>query len=119
MGRAWNRRAATRSRPPKSSSAPAKDALPQRIFALLAAGQESDHAPVDGNGAIDTLAYVIALIIEYSPSAMTPYDLQRAAEQVATNIHRMAHQARAATGETGRHPIEMYGASNPEFVAKR
>ena len=95
-----------------------KDALAQQIFALLAAGREGDRAAVDGNEAIDTLAYIIALIIEYSPNAMTPYDLQRAAEQVATNIHRMAHQARATTGETGRHPIEMYGASNPEFVAK-
>lgn len=96
-----------------------KDALAQQVFALLAARQEGERATVDGNEAIDTLAFVIALIIEYSPNTMTPYDIQRAAEQVATDIHRMAHQARAVTDQTGRHPIEMFGASNPEFMAKR
>ena len=94
-----------------------KDALAEEIFALLAA--QRDGAPIDGNEAIDSLAFVIALMIEYSPNALTPYDLQRAAEQIATNVHRMAHQARAVTDQTGRHPIEMYGAANPVFVPER
>ncbi len=93
-----------------------KDALAQKIFALLAAEQ---GGAVDGNESIDALAFVIALIVEYSPNTLTPHDMQSAAERIATSIHRMAHQARAMTDETGRHPIEMFGASNPVFVRDR
>lgn len=97
-----------------------KDALAQQIFAVLATAQDGDGGgPVDGNESIDALAFVIALIVEYSPNTLTPYDIQRTAEQIATNIHRMAHQARAVTDETGRHPIEMFGASNPVFISDR
>jgi hypothetical protein len=97
-----------------------KDALAQRIFAVLAAAQDGEgDGAVDANESIDALAFVIALMVEYSPNTLTPYDIQRTAEQVATNIHRMAHQARAMTDQTGRHPIEMFGASSPVFISDR
>lgn len=100
-----------------------KDALAQQIFAVFASSEAAEgdggRVSVSGDESIDVLAFVIALIIEYSPNVMTPYDIQRAAEQVATNVHRMAHQARALADQTGQHPIEMFGVSNPVFTPDR
>lgn len=99
-----------------------KEALAMDIFALFAAaGSRGDpgaeQVAVSGSEAIETLSFVIALMVEYSPRNAAPADLQQAAEMIATDIHRVAYQARAVTEETGRHPIEMFGASNAATAA--
>lgn len=98
---------------PKIEIATKVHKLTQQLFCALTidAGwtEENQEVVFDVSIAVESLLYLVALLIESDPELSTSRDIRLTCDRAAERLKQMVRTARGHTERTGQHPLEMFG----------